>query len=126
MRALVIGASGLVGAELMRVLELQGESATGTYLSRPCGGIYLDVRDAKSVHEQVLDLRPEVVFLPTNISGGADYCESNPEEARALFIDGTRNVLNAAKELDAKVVFFSSDYIFDGKKDGCTKVVLKP
>jgi CDP-6-deoxy-D-xylo-4-hexulose-3-dehydrase len=114
MRGLVVGASGLVGAELVRVLDLHGVGTVGTHFSRNAPGPYLDVRDAGAVSECLSREKPDVVFLPTNLAGGADYCETHEEEARALFVDGTRNVLEAAETQHAKVVFFSSDYIFDG------------
>jgi CDP-6-deoxy-D-xylo-4-hexulose-3-dehydrase len=116
MRSLVIGASGQVGAQLMRVISLRGYPVAGTYFKHPIDGIRLDVRDRDSVGACINDFKPEVVYLPTNLAGGADYCETHPEEARELFVDGTASVLDAVSTADVRVVLYSSDYIFDGAR----------
>lgn len=116
MKALVIGASGQVGGALLRVLERNGIEAVGTHQSRPARGAFqLDVRDRDTVHRCVAAVKPGVVFLAVNIPGGVDYCETHPQEADTLNVTGTRNVAEATARCGAAVVYYSTDYIFDGK-----------
>ena len=117
MKALVIGASGMVGGALMRALEQSGAEAVGSYRSRPIdgGSLKLDVTDRDAVESCLRDVKPDVVFLAVNPAGGVDYCQSHPEEARGINVTGTRNVAAAAVRCGAKIVFYSTDYIFDGK-----------
>lgn len=112
MRALVIGASGLVGSALLRAL---GPDATGTYLSRVVDGLRpLDARDVVSVRRLVQALEPAVVFFPA-AEPNVDWCEMHAEEAWAANVAPALGALAAARENGASFVFFSSDYVFDGR-----------
>jgi CDP-4-dehydro-6-deoxyglucose reductase, E1 len=114
--ALVIGASGLVGNALLAVLEEAGIRPRGTYARRPfVGGIPLDVTDAAAVRACVDEVEPDVIFIATNTSGGVDRCELEPEAARTLHVEGTEHVIAAAATRGARIVYYSTDYIFDGR-----------
>lgn len=116
MKALVIGASGQVGGALQAVLEREGFDALGTYATKESpGAVHLDVREAESVQRCFENFEPGVVFVAVNTPGGVDFCEEHPEEALAVIVEGTRNILTAAAHHEARVVFYSSDYVFDGR-----------
>ena len=74
-----------------------------------------DIRDAKRVLEVVQETRPEWIVLAAAYTD-VDGCESKPELAFAVNRDGAVNVAAAAKQVGARLVFLSSDYVFDGKK----------
>lgn len=74
-----------------------------------------DIRDAKRVQQVVQEPRPEWIVLAAAYTD-VDGCESNPELAFAVNRDGAVNVAAAAREVGARLVFLSSDYVFDGKK----------
>ena len=116
MKALVIGASGQVGALLLSSLEQAGVEAVGTGHSRAGRFAPLDIMDAKATAEAVAAAEPDLVFLAVNNAGGVDYCEEYPEQARALNVEGTRHVAEACRKIKAKLVYFSTDYVFDGKQ----------
>src|SRR6266699_243379 len=100
----------------MRALDHAGVEALGTYRSQRVSGAQpLDVTDADQVRACLAGVRPDVVFLPTNARGGVDYCEDHPEDIRSLIVGGTRNVLGAAPA-NARLVLYSSDYVFDGRR----------
>ena len=107
MKVAVIGASGLLGQALMR--EWRGDEVVGLS-SRD-----VDIRDAGRVREVVANLRPEWIVLSAAYTD-VDGCESHQDLALSVNRDGTVNVGEAAKEVGAKLVFLSSDYVFDGKK----------
>lgn len=116
MNALVIGASGLVGGALLGALERAGIGALGTHHARPrAGGLAPDVRDAAAVDRVVAEARPDVVFLAIITPGGVEYCEDHPDEVDALEVRGVEHVARAAARHGAKLVYYSTDYIFDGK-----------
>jgi dTDP-4-dehydrorhamnose reductase len=111
---LVIGATGLVGAPLVRAVTRARLPAVGTRLTldapdaRP-----LDIRDRAQVLDLVADVAPGVVYLPAAIAN-VDACEERPQEAWLVNVAGLRNVVLAANQVGAVLVFFSTDYIFDG------------
>lgn len=106
-----------MGQALVRALERGGAQVTGTHRRQPREGatVRLDVRDRRSVEGCLRALVPDVVFLAVNPRGGVDRCEEEPQEAWETIVDGTRNVAEAAARWGAKLVYYSTDYIFDGK-----------
>ncbi|MGA7696223.1 MAG: dTDP-4-dehydrorhamnose reductase [Candidatus Sulfotelmatobacter sp.] len=107
MRVTILGASGLLGKELMR--EWSGDSVSGLS-SRDA-----DICDAKRVRQVVQETRPEWIVLAAAYTD-VDGCEKNPDLAFAVNRDGAVNVATAAREFGARLLFLSSDYVFDGKK----------
>jgi dTDP-4-dehydrorhamnose reductase len=107
MRVTIFGASGLLGKALIH--DWSGDAATGLS-SRDA-----DIRDAARVGQVVRETRPEWIVLAAAYTD-VDGCESNPDLAFAVNRDGAMNVASAAKDVGARLVFLSSDYVFDGKK----------
>ncbi len=107
MKAMIIGATGLLGKTLMH--EWSGDEVVGL------GSRDVDICDADKVREVVERLRPEWIVLAAAYTD-VDGCESNPDLAFAVNRDGAVNVAEAAKRVRAKLLFLSSDYVFDGKK----------
>jgi len=107
MRVTIFGASGLLGQALMR--EWSGDEVAGFSVED------VDVRDSAKVREFVEKSRPDWIVLAAAYTD-VDGCESNPELAFAVNRDGAVNVAEAAKRAGAKVLFLSSDYVFDGTK----------
>lgn len=111
---LVIGASGQVGGHLLREGLKQGLPMRGTYHTHAVPGLLsLDIRDQDAVVTMMKDLRPSVVYLPAAYVN-VDACELHPEETFLTNVHGTLHVLRAANDQGAKLVYFSSDWIFDG------------
>lgn len=107
MRALVFGASGLLGKALMP--QWSGDEVTGLS-SRDA-----DIRDADRVRELVQRGCPDWIVLAAAYTD-VDGCESNRELAFAVNRDGAINVGKAAESVGARLMFLSSDYVFDGTK----------
>lgn len=117
MKTLVIGGTGLVGNALVRAWAASGsEVAAATYHCHPSPEFrQLDMQDAAAVDRVVAELGPEVVAVPA-ANPHVDYCELHPAETRRVNVDGTLNVARAAARAGARMIFFSSDYVFDGLK----------
>ena len=118
-KVLVVGGTGLVGNALVRAWKSQGaEVAAATYHCHPSGGfLQLDIRDEKRVRELLARHRPEVVAVPA-ANPYVDYCELHPEETRGVNVAGTGIVARACAQAGARMIFFSTDYVFDGKTGG--------
>ena len=107
MRVTIFGDSGLLGKALMR--EWCGDSVTGLSSSDA------DIRDEKRVDQLVQEQRPDWIIL-TAAYTDVDGCESNRDLAFAVNRDGAVIVAKAAKAAGARLLFLSSDYVFDGTK----------
>jgi len=112
MKYLVIGGSGFLGRELLRVL---GETAKGTFSTNSFkGGIPFDGASGK-LRSLKADLgsMPEVVFL---LHGNAnpDFCAKNPELTRQANVLGMKRLISETWEVGALPVYMSTDYVFDG------------
>jgi dTDP-4-dehydrorhamnose reductase len=115
MKTLIIGASGLVGSHLWQACQSRGWEVAGTYhqFEQP-GLIHLRLTDGDEVGSLIQKTRPNVVFLPA-FRSNVDYCEQNPEETHQINVVGSLNVAKAARDVGAKFIFYSSDYVFNGK-----------
>lgn len=120
-KTLVIGGSGLVGQALTRALERAGFDVVSTALHQTRDHRVLDVRDADAVRTCVKEVAPTVIFLAANNPGGVDACEEQPEEGYAVHVSGTRAVATAAAAAGSVLVYYSTDYIFDGARGPYTE-----
>lgn len=105
MRVTVFGASGLLGKALMKAWK--GDEVTGLNSKD------VDIREAQAVTKTVERLGPDCIVLAAAYTD-VDGCESNPELAFAVNVQGAANVAEAARHIGARLLFMSSDYIFDG------------
>lgn len=107
MKVMILGATGLLGQALMR--EWSGDEVVGL------GVEDVDIRNDEKVRDVVEKIRPEWIVLAAAYTD-VDGCESNQELAFSVNRDGAVQVARAAKNAGAKLLFLSSDYVFDGKK----------
>ncbi|MBI2674990.1 MAG: SDR family oxidoreductase [Candidatus Aenigmarchaeota archaeon] len=114
MKCLVIGATGLVGSAVTNSLGKADIKVYGTYVSRHAKGFMkTDIRDRKSLGKAFEKARPDVALLTAALAW-VDYCETHKEEAWGINVEGTKNVARFCKEQGCKMVFISTDYVFDG------------
>jgi dTDP-4-dehydrorhamnose reductase len=114
MRALVIGASGQVGAALLCALRVRGHDAVGTWAHHAYPGLVpLDLADGAALERLLADGRPDWVLCPAALSH-VDYCEEHPDEAFAVNVHAPLAAARAAARAGSGFVYYSSDYVFDG------------
>lgn len=107
MRILVTGASGQLGYDVERELERRGIEHLGT-LSRE-----LDITDRAAVEHLMQSYRPDAVVHCAAYTK-VDLAEDEPERCWAVNADGTRNLAAACREIGAKMLYISTDYVFPG------------
>ncbi len=105
MRVTIFGATGLLGKALLR--EWKGDEVTGL------GSQDADIRDPEQVRKTVLTTHPDWIVLAAAYTD-VDGCESNRDLAFAVNRQGAINVARAAKAVDSRLLFYSTDYVFDG------------
>ena len=112
MRVLITGASGLLGRPLMKAFE--GEDVLGLALSRADASLKrVDLTDRDALAECVESFGPDVIIHSAAIRR-PDICQNDPGLTRRVNVDSTRWVAELARARDAWVLYFSTDYVFDG------------
>jgi dTDP-4-dehydrorhamnose reductase len=115
LRAVVIGGSGQIGGWLLRYLADRGHHAVGTYSSQAFEDLLpLDAADADGVAALLRAERPDVVFYPAGFTW-VDGCQRDSARAYAANLEQPLYAARIAAELGARFVYFSTDYVFDGK-----------
>jgi dTDP-4-dehydrorhamnose reductase len=114
MKAVVVGGSGQIGGWLLRHLAERGHAAVGTYASVPFDGLVPLDADDPAAADWVRAERPAVVFYPAGFTY-VDGCERDPDRARAANVEQPLALARAAADRDARFVYFSTDYVFDGR-----------
>jgi dTDP-4-dehydrorhamnose reductase len=107
MKVLILGATGLLGKALVR--QWTGDEVLAK------GSRDVDIRDSAKVRDIVGEAHPDWIVLAAAYTD-VDGCESHREMAFSVNRDGAVNVAHAARQAGAKLIFLSSDYVFDGKK----------
>lgn len=107
MRILVTGASGQLGYDVERELERRGIEHLGTS-SRE-----LDITDREAVERLMAAYRPDAAIHCAAYTK-VDLAEDEPERCWAVNADGTRNLAAACREIGAKMLYISTDYVFPG------------
>jgi dTDP-4-dehydrorhamnose reductase len=114
MRALVIGASGQVGAAITARLLERGHHVAGTHHGVPQPGTRaLDLADAAATERIIDEVEPDWVVCPAGLTH-VDYCEDHPDEAMTVNRDAPAAAARAAAKRGAGFVYFSTEYVFDG------------
>jgi dTDP-4-dehydrorhamnose reductase len=112
MRLFIIGAEGQVARALREAASSDKNIIFGNGV-RPD----VDLLRPLSIQNAIADFAPDVVVNPAAYTA-VDTAETEPEQAYALNRDGARTVATAAASLRIPVIHLSTDYVFDGKKDG--------
>ena len=107
-RAVVFGAAGQLGVELVRELRARGYGVTGWDRSQ------VDITDAQAVEKALAQYDAEVVFNAAAYNQ-VDVAEQEPQAAFLVNGLAVRNLALACRQVDARLVHFSTDYVFDGQ-----------
>lgn len=115
MKILIIGASGLVGGNCLRYLSAQNHECIGTYFSYPAQDtVYYDTLNIDNPDNFDLNAFAPEAIIHCGALTHVDYCEQHPEESERLTVKSTQNVIEIARKFSSKLIFISTDYIFDG------------
>lgn len=111
---LVLGASGQVGHQLTLAADRRNLDWYGTFHAHPDPRLHaLDVRDPGAVARVIRECKPINVLIPAAYAH-VDRCEIDANSAYLVNVLAVGSVVDAANEIGATVVYFSTDYVFDG------------
>ena len=128
MKVFVTGVAGQLGHDVMNELAKRGYTGVGTDLAESYSGIQdgtyvtmaeyvsLDITNKEAVLNTIKMVNPDVVVHCAAWTA-VDLAEDEDKQAKvkAINVDGTQNIADACKEVDAKMVYISTDYVFDGQ-----------
>ena len=120
MKVFVTGVGGQLGHDVINELTSRGYEAIGSdVVDMDASGVpyvALDITDAKAVERVITEIRPDaVVHCAAWTAVDAAEDADKQEKVKAINVDGTQNIANAVKMVDAKMVYISTDYVFDGQ-----------
>lgn len=127
MKVLVTGVAGQLGHDVMNELHKRGYEGVGSDIAPKYSGaddgtavtkmdyVQMDITNSEEVTETIKKVNPDVVVHCAAWTA-VDLAEEseNKEKVMAINVGGTENIARACKELDCKMVYISTDYVFDG------------
>ena len=108
MKVLVTGVKGQLGYDVVNELEKRGHTAIGTDVEE------MDITDEGKVREVLSAEKPDAVIHCAAYTA-VDAAEDNVELCRKINAEGTENIAKACKELGCKLLYVSTDYVFNGE-----------
>jgi dTDP-4-dehydrorhamnose reductase len=117
----VTGSSGLLGRSLMNVLKNDYEAVgIDKYVPEGEEDLTVDITEKEETLKSIATTAPSVV-VHTAAETNVDRCETQRGLARKINVDGTANIAAACMRIGAKLLFISTDYVFDGRKGNYTE-----
>jgi len=128
MKFFVTGVGGQLGHDVMNELAKRGYEGVGSDIQQEYVGVAdgsavttmpyvaMDITDADAVNRTLSEVKPDVVVhcaAWTAVDLAED--EDKRDKVKAINVDGTANIAKACKDLDAKMIYISTDYVFDGQ-----------
>jgi dTDP-4-dehydrorhamnose reductase len=107
LKVVITGANGQLGKELVGIFTNEGFETYGYTRNQ------LDITNQKQVQEILYKIKPDIILHSAAFTK-VDLAELEPEKAYAINAYGTRNIAVASQELKSKLVYLSTDYVFDG------------
>ncbi|MBW6410260.1 dTDP-4-dehydrorhamnose reductase [Clostridium weizhouense] len=104
---LVTGVNGQLGYDVVKELKIRNIECLGIDIKD------LDITDTNAVNEYILNLKPKCVIHCAAYTA-VDRAEDEEEVCNKVNVYGTENIAKACKKIDAKMVYISTDYVFDG------------
>lgn len=118
MKVFVTGIHGQLGYDVLRELRKRGHHAVGSSRNAVQPDISLDITDVDKVHRTILSVCPDAVIhcaAWTAVDAAED--PGNLDSVRAVNVEATSAMAKACKEIGCKMVYISTDYVFDGQGD---------
>ncbi len=110
MKALVTGVKGQLGYDVVNELKKRGHTAVGVDIEE------MDITDSSSVNKVITEAKPDaVIHCAAWTAVDAAEEEENIPKVKAVNVQGTENIAKVCKALDCKMIYISTDYVFDGQ-----------
>ena len=122
MKVFVTGVGGQLGYDVMNELAKRGHEAIGSdiqpkeKITLPYQYIQLDITDTEAVNKVISEIKPEaVIHCAAWTAVDAAEEEENKAKVFAINVEGTKNIAEACKKSSCKMMYISTDYVFNGQ-----------
>jgi len=115
MAILVTGVKGQLGYDIMKVLNARGIDCVGADIEE------FDITDAKAVEKYITELNPSAV-IHCSAYTAVEKAEENADLVFKVNVEGPKNIATVCKQIDAKMVYISTDYVFPGVGENAYEV----
>lgn len=130
MKVLVTGVGGQLGHDVMNELHRRGITGIGSDIQKKYSGlndgtavtemqyVQMDITNEQIVNEVINSIKPDAVIhcaAWTAVDAAED--EQNKSKVWSINVDGTKNIVEACKKINAKMMYISTDYVFNGEGD---------
>lgn len=115
MRVFVTGVAGQLGHDVMEELARRGHEGIGSDMQGGCD-VVLDITDRAAVEQAIQSAQPDAVIHCAAWTA-VDLAEDEEEKVRAINAGGTENIAAACRAQGCKMMYISTDYVFDGQGD---------
>ena len=112
MKFFITGINGQLGHDIN--IELLNRGYTDIYAP---SSKEVNITDEAAVEKAIMDYHPNIIFHCAAYTA-VDKAEDDKDNCYAVNVIGTRNIVESAKKINAKIIYISTDYVFDGTKDG--------
>lgn len=116
MKYLITGGTGQLGYDIIKELISRGEL---NYLAPTTKEMNITNKD--EVEKVILGYKPDIIFHCAAYTA-VDKAEEDKENCYNINVNGTKNIVSVAEKINAKVVYISTDYVFDGTKEGIYEI----
>lgn len=116
MKYLITGGTGQLGYDIIKELINRNEK---DYLAP--SSKKMDITNQKQVEKIILNYKPDIIFHCAAYTA-VDKAEEDKENCYNINVNGTKNIVSVAEKINAKVVYISTDYVFDGTKEGIYEI----
>ena len=114
-KIMITGGNGLFGTELTKVLKREKKYEIHSLTLQD-----MDITNVQQIEKVFSEIKPEIVIHAASLTD-VDYCETHEKETHLVNVTGTENIVKASKKYDTKIIYISTDYIFDGKNGPYTE-----
>lgn len=116
MKVLIIGGSGVIGWNLLSSFSKDVEFTYHKNKTHNDKGISLDITKLDETLQVIEKIKPEIVIHTTSLTN-VDLCEIDHDLANSINVQGTNNIVECCKNIKSKIIFVSTSFVFDGKKE---------
>ena len=124
-KILLIGANGFLGKEILSLFAHEprinnnyaifASDIERSQIPKKIPFNYIDITNPDISMQKILEVTPDYVILTAAMTN-VDQCEVDKELATKINTEGPKNIIKACEELDSKLIFLSTDFVFDGMK----------